>query len=106
MSEEHSQAVAGGVVAREFLQEDCLCSVTFLTKIVPKLDIFGMKIELRVVCTEYVLFEYSVQVVYGVSHLVRIRKMSQLSSVLLAQDSPNLFYGLDQDYKRFKKRIK
>ena len=74
MSEEHSQAVAGGVVAREFLQEDCLCSVTFLTKIVPELDIFGVEIELREVGAEYVLFEYSVQVVYGGSHLIRLRK--------------------------------
>ena len=72
MSEEDSQAISGGVVARELREEGCL--VTFLTKIVPELDIFGVEIELREVGAEYVLFEYSVQVVYGGSHLIRLRK--------------------------------
>ena len=61
MSEEDSQAVSGGVVPRELSEEGCL--VTFLTKIVPELDIFGMKIQARVAVSEYVLFEYRVQVV-------------------------------------------
>ena len=60
VSEEDSQAVTGGVVTRELGEEDCLCLVTFLTKIVPDLDIFDMKIQVRVVLSAYVLLEYSV----------------------------------------------
>ena len=60
MSEEDSQAVSGGVVLRELGEEDCLCLVAGLTKIVPQLDIFDMEIQVRVVVSEYVLLEYSV----------------------------------------------
>ena len=63
VSEEDSQAVAGGVVTRELGEEDCLCLVTFLTEVVPELDISHMKIQLRMAVSEYVLFEYSVQAV-------------------------------------------
>ena len=61
VSEEDSQAVSGGVVPRELSEEGCL--VTFLTKIVPELDVFWMEIQSRVAVSEYVLLPYSVQVV-------------------------------------------
>ena len=61
MSEEHCQAVCRGVVPRELSEE--LCLVTAITKIVPELDILGMKIQPRIAVSEYVLLPYSVQVV-------------------------------------------